>query len=305
MMTLPPLEDFENITPLAVGGMAQLYRARARTGALAGGDVVLKRLMPLHRTEQAYVDLFRNEARLGSMLFHPNIVRTHDLFVTDGDYFLVQEFAPGPTLAQLQASALAQGRHVDPSAALVVVSDVLDALAYLHKGGDGLLARPIIHRDVNPDNVIVSPAGAVKLIDFGIAEEQGAPMLQRSGALRGTPAYMSPEQVRGQALDVTSDLFSAGIMLWELLAGLPLFLRDSEFETMRQIVEKPASPLSYFNPDVSGALEALCAQALAVEPEQRFSSADEMRQALVDACPSSGVALERERVAQEVRLTPA
>lgn len=298
MPTLPPLADFENVTPLAVGGMAELYRARARVGPLAGREVVLKRLLPRYRTQRAYVELFLNEARLGVMLVHPNIVHTHDLFVEDEDYFLVQDFAPGPTLAQLQTSAASQGRRVGKSTALVVVSDVLAALSHLHEATG---AGAIIHRDVNPDNVMVLPSGVAKLIDFGIAEQQGRALVARSGALRGTPAYMSPEQVKGRALDVTSDLFSAGIVLWELLAGRSLFLRESEFETMRQVVEEPVPALRHFNPEVHPAYEALCEKALATEPGERFLSAFDMRGALVDACDVDGVRLDREQVAREVR----
>lgn len=302
MSTLPPLADFENVTPLAVGGMAELYRARARTGLLAGREVVLKRLLPQFRTNRAYVGLFLNEARLGVMFLHPNIVRTHDLFVAEGDYFLVQDFASGLTLGQLQARALSQGRRVDKLAALVVVSDLLLALGHLHEGGGCEPPRPIIHHDVNPDNVIVSLDGVAKLIDFGIAEQQGTATLSRTGALRGTPAYMSPEQVRGRPLDVSSDLFSAAIIMWELLAGLSLFQRESEFETMRQIVEEPVPPLRRFNPDIHVAFEALLERALAAESDRRFQSASDMRRALVAACGLDGVRRDPTRVEREVRL---
>lgn len=300
MSTLPPLGDFENITPLAVGGMAELYRAKVRVGPLAGHDVVLKRLLPRHRGERAYIELFLNEARLGVMVVHPNIVATHDLFMAGEDYFLVQDFAPGPTLERLRKSVASKRRRIETAAVLVVVSDLLAALAHLHQGAGGESGRPIVHRDVNPDNVIVSPGGVAKLIDLGIAEQVGGKTVARSGVLRGTPAYMSPEQVKGRTLGVTSDLFAVGVVMWELLAGTDLFRRDSEFETMRYVVEEPVPALARFNPQVHPALEEVCEKALERDPAERFQSAAAMRRALIEACALADVELDRDHLALEV-----
>jgi serine/threonine protein kinase len=301
------------LTRLAVGGMAEIYRARARSGELAGREVVLKRLLPLHRSEPAYVELFLAEARLGALVVHPNIVRTHDLFRRGRDYFIVQELVGGDTLGRLVEAARARGSRVAVDAALVCVADLLSALAHLHAGAPGPFVAPgaaltpIIHRDVNPDNVVAAPEGVAKLIDFGIAEAQGASQTrERSGALRGTPAYMSPEQVKSRPLDPSSDLFSAGVVLWELLANRTLFAQANEFETLRHVCEVPATPLRLVDPSLPASFERLCVRALARERERRFQRADEFLAELRDAAHREGFPLDRASLAAEVaRLVPA
>lgn len=298
--SLPELADYQVVSRLAVGGMAEVYRARALSGPLAGHEVVLKRLHPLFREERAYVELFLAEARLGVMLVHPNIVHTYDLFRSGRDYYLVQALAPGVTLGRVRLAAATRGRRLKPAAALVAVADLLQALAHLHAGGGCLPPLPIVHGDVNPDNLMVGDDGLARLIDFGIAEQQGVPGPARVGALRGTPAYMSPEQVKGRALDARSDLFSAGVITWELLAGVMLFARDNEFETLRQVVEVEAPTLRTQDPSLPASFERFCVKALAREPEERFQTAVEMGQALEEACVEAGVELDRLALATEV-----
>lgn len=307
MSGLPDLPEFEIHAQLAVGGMAEIYRARARTGELAGRDVVLKRLLPLHRGEPAYVEMFLAEARLGALVVHPNIVRTHDLFRRGRDYFIVQELVGGDTVATLAGRARAKGSRLAIDAALVSVSDLLSALAHLHAGAPGphlapgVLLTPIIHRDVNPDNLVAAPEGIAKLIDFGIAEAQGASQArERSGALRGTPAYMSPEQVKSRPLDPSSDLFSAGVVLWELLANRPLFAQANEFETLRHVCEVPATPLRLVDAALPAAFERLCVRALARARDRRFQSAGEFLAELRDAAHREGYPMDRASLASEV-----
>lgn len=300
MPSLPPLPNFTDVTPLATGGMAEVYGARALEGPFAGRQVILKRLLPLFRSEPAFVELFLSEARLGVMLVHPNIVRTLDLLHVGQDYFLVQERAPGLPLSRLLEKARAQKRPLALGAGLVAVLDLLGALAHMHAGGGCKPALPISHGDVNPDNLVVGPDGVARLIDFGLAEQQGSSSPARTGAWRGTPGYMSPEQVRGLHLDPRGDVFSAGIVLWETLSGEVLFTRDHEFETFRLIVETQAPALSTVAVDLHPAFDALLARALRPAPDERFVSAREMRMALLLACRDAGVALDRKELAQEV-----
>lgn len=297
---LPELADYDVVSRLAVGGMAEVYRARARTGPMTGHEVVLKRLHPLFRSERAYVEAFLAEARLSVMLVHPNIVRTFDLFRSGSDYYLVQQLVPGRTLAELRLAAAVRGRRVKPAAALVAVADLLQALSHLHEGGGCLPPLPIVHRDVNPDNLMVGDDGVARLIDFGIAEQQGVAGRASEGALRGTPAYMSPEQVKGRALDARSDLFSAGIITWELLSGVTLFARENEFETLRQVAESQAPALSAHDASLPAAFDRFCARALSRDPDDRFQTAAEMGRALEGACVEAGVELDRLALATEV-----
>ncbi len=307
MPSLPELTDYEVLGRLAVGGMAEIYRARARSGPAAGQEVVLKRLLPMHRTHSAYVDLFLAEARLGALAQHPNLVRTYDLLRVGRDYFIVQELVGGDTLGALAARARERRSRLDLAAGLVAVADLLDALDFLHSGAGVPGEPPIIHRDVNPLNLVASPGGVAKLIDFGVAERQGETPRHRAGALRGTPAYMSPEQVRGRpALDPRSDLFSAGILLWELFADRPLFERENQFETLRQVAEGAAPPLRSVDRAIPVVFERMCVRALASDRDRRFQTAGGFLHALRRSCQREGLSLDRSALAQEVRrLWPA
>ena len=306
MALLPDLKEYDVVGRLAVGGMAEIYLARANGGRLVGQDLVLKRLLPLHRANPAYIELFLAEARLGALVVHPNIVRTHDLFREGRDYFIVQELVGGDTLAHLRETARARGQRLSLVAALVAFTDLLEALRYLHSGAGIPGHPPIIHRDVNPDNVVAAPEGVAKLIDFGIAEPQAGADTPRAGTLRGTPAYMSPEQVKDRPLDIRSDLFSAGVLLWEVLANRPLFQQDSEFETLRHVCEVTAPPLRTIDPSMPTAFERLCVRALTREKERRFSSAEEFLDTVRAACDREGILLDRKALSDEVRaLAPS
>jgi len=300
MPLLPDLPDYEVLGRLATGGMAEIWSARARTGTLAGQPVVLKRLLPVHRGDGAYVELFLAEAKLGVLVAHPNVVRTHDLFRAGLDYFIVQELVGGETLSTLRESARQKLRRLPVGAALVAATDLLEALAYLHSGAGGRGQAAIIHRDVNPSNVVADPRGNAKLIDFGVAEIQGQPAMNRTGALRGTPAYMSPEQVKSRPLDPRSDLFSAGVLLWELLANRPLFQQDNEFETLRLVNETVAPPLRSLDATVPTGLERLLVRALTRDPDRRFQTAIEFLTELRDTARREGIPLDRKLLADEV-----
>ena len=288
------LGDFRVMERLAVGGMAEIYLARARTGPRAGKRVVLKRLLPALRSNPQYIAHFEEEARLGAQLDHPNIVRHFGLYQRGADFYIVQELVGGETLQNLarrsragapKLGPLPPGARLSPAATLHAMTGLLAALEYLHAApvpGAG----PIVHRDVNPDNLVARPDGVVKLIDFGIAERSTPDQLTPApveGALRGTPAYMSPEQVRGRGVGPASDLFCAGIVLWELLAARPLFHAETEFETLRRVKDQQAPPLRAVWPEAPTRLERLCVRALAKEPASRFSSAAEMSAAVRDA----------------------
>src|SRR4051812_20878281 len=200
--------------------MAEVFQARSLpTTQRSPGepdDVVLKRLLPSYRNDGAFVKQFVDEAKLTVRLRHPHIVRTFRCFKAGMDYLMVQELVAGRTLQYMQEALAKANAVMPPPAATYLVHCVLKALDYIHraKGGEG--AGNIVHRDVNPANILLSVAGEVKLTDFGVAEVEGM-MKGESGALRGTLPYMSPEQVLGHPVDARSDLFSVGIIYWELL----------------------------------------------------------------------------------------
>ena len=277
------LGGYQIVGKLAVGGMAEVYWGRARpTAQRAPGEpdeVVLKRLLPAFRADGAYVKHFLDEARLVLQLRHPNIVRTWRCFKAGEDYLMVQELVSGRTLAYL-TEVLHQARSpMPPAAATYIVRSLLEALAYIHSAKlvDG--GANIVHRDVNPSNILLSVQGEVKLTDFGVADVEGQ-MGGDSGALRGTLPYMSPEQVLGFPVDHRADLFSAGVILWELFANRRLYDAANEAELMHQVRDARIPLLRRVAPQLPEYAEQIVRNALFADPAFRFQTAAEFSRAL-------------------------
>ncbi|MBS2025364.1 MAG: serine/threonine protein kinase [Deltaproteobacteria bacterium] len=293
---------FRLVSRLAVGGMSEVWLADALQGTLAGRTVVLKRLLPTLRGTPDCVERFRAEARFGAALVHPNLARTFELYERPPELFLSQELLGGETLGLLTAAARKKGERLHPGAVLHAIDSLLTALSFLHTGGHGQSELRLIHGDVNPDNLVARPDGQVKLIDLGLAQPLGPTGVVTSpdGALRGTPAYMAPEQVKARPLSPKSDLFSAGVLLWELLANRPLFADESQFETLRRVRELPAPPLRSVWPEAPTSFERLLVRALAKDEAQRFESAEEFAAALRQAGHREGMSASPELLAAEV-----
>ncbi|MHB1845079.1 MAG: serine/threonine-protein kinase [Deltaproteobacteria bacterium] len=283
MPELPEVGEYRMLSRIAVGGMAEIFRAEP----LAGGEpVVLKRLLPQYRADPKFVERFVGEAKLCVKLRHPNVVRTHKLFKKGLDYFMVQELVDGATLGQLLEDRRARGAALPLAATLHALAGLLSALDYLHRAKLGDAKVQIVHRDVGPANLLLSKSGEVKLTDFGVTEASLHPESKgESGALVGTPAYMSPEQVLGRPLDARSDLFSAGSVLYECLGGRCPFAAEVEYELLRQVKEAAPPPLPE---TVPGPLRAVAARAMAATPDGRFQTASELRRALLAAGQDAG-----------------
>ncbi|MBI2941130.1 MAG: protein kinase [Chloroflexi bacterium] len=251
------------------GGFADVYLGRdLRTNTI----VAVKVLHPHFARDQAILRKFDDEARTAQALVEPHVVRVLDAGQDEGTYFIVMEYVQGHTLAHLVQTR--GGLPVDE--AVGYVCQVLQALEAAHQ------AR-IVHRDIKPLNVMVMPDGVAKVMDFGIAKQEAAGTMTRTGMYLGTPEYMSPEQAKGIPVDARSDLYSTAITLFELLAGQPPFRAASPWEVLSQQVNAEPPPLSRFRQDVPPALEQAVARGLAKAPEQRFQSAAEMRLALEQA----------------------
>lgn len=268
---------------LAVGGMAEIYQARpgpnAQRSAGEPDEVVLKRLLPTYRADGAYVKHFVDEAKLAVRLRHPNVVRTWRCFKAGPDYLMVQEFVAGRTLAHLQELFGRAYRPMPPAAAVYIVRCLLQALDYVHRGRLGEGGTNIVHRDVNPANVLLSVSGEVKLTDFGVADVEGHSGGE-AGALRGTLPYMSPEQVLGLDVDQRADLFSAGVILWELLANRRLYQARDEAELMHQVRDARIPLLRQIVPRLPEYAELIVRKAVFADRDLRFQSASEMARAL-------------------------
>ncbi len=283
MSSQADLGGYEVVGRLAVGGMAEVYQVRAKVSTQRSpgepDEVVLKRLLPSFRNEGAYVKAFVDEAKLTVRLRHPNIVRTFRLFKAGPDYLMVQELVAGRTLGFMQELLVKAGAVMPPEAACYIAWCVLKALDYIHRAKVGDNGATIVHRDVNPTNVLLGVTGDVKLTDFGVADVEGV-MRGDAGALRGTLPYMSPEQVLGLPVDARSDLYSVGIMLWELLAGRRLHTADGEAELMHKVRDARAPLLSSIQPELPHYAVQVVRKALFADKARRFQSAAEFIRAL-------------------------
>jgi serine/threonine protein kinase len=265
---------------LGGGGMAEVFLAR-----LVGKDgfsrkVAIKRVLAHLATEESFAKMFVAEAQMCAKLQHPNIVSVLDFDRDeDGRPFLVIELVDGPSLAEL-----ADGGALPVGAALYLASELLRGVAYAHDlpGGEGGV-RGIVHRDISPHNVLLSWEGAVKVSDFGIAKARAASGVTASELLKGKPAYMSPEQANGEALDGRSDLFSVGIMMWELLVGRALFSGHTTQETLARVLFAPIPTPRSIRPELPEDVDAIVLKLLARERADRFADANDVIAALL-AC---------------------
>lgn len=264
---------------LAGGGTAELLLAR-REG---GPPVVIKRLLPQYQADPEHARMFLNEARLSLRFDHPHIVRTYELGTdpATGQPFMVMEHLDGPDLRTLLRTVLERGHRVSAGVAAELMLQTLDGLGYAHglMDADG---RPlsIVHRDVSLANVVVTTDGVAKLIDFGIVRAQINEGDTRTGELKGSVAYMSPEQIGGRALDGRADLFAVGVCLYELVTGVHPFRRSHELATFNAILDEQPAPLSKWGRADVAEVEEVIRGALAKRSDGRYPSAAVMRQAL-------------------------
>ena len=270
---------------LGIGGMAEVYQACALpTTQRSPGEpeeVVLKRLHPSFRADANYVKAFVDEAKLTVRLRHPNIVRTFRLFKAGQDYLMVQELVSGRTLAFMQGLLMKVGTAMPPDASCYIAWCVLKALDYIHRAKLGENGANIVHRDINPTNILLSVQGDVKLTDFGVAEVEGV-MQGEAGALRGTVPYMSPEQVLGHQVDARSDLYAVGVILWELLANRRLYGVEgtSDAELMHRVRDARAPLLSSLGLGLPEPAVQAVRKAVFADKARRFQTAAEFIKAL-------------------------
>lgn len=265
---------------LGAGGMAEVFLA-VRAGARRRVPVVIKRLRPRLAGDDEYVTMLTEEVRLVSLFRHPNIARVLEFGRTVDGPFVALELVAGEPLARVLATARSSKARVPAVIAAQIVSQIAAAIHHAHEVRDGT-GRPlrIVHRDLSPDNILVSFDGDVKLIDFGIAKGEGTRAVDtQAGVIKGKVAYMSPEQARARSVDHRTDVFALGIILWEVVSGRRLFRRESELETLRAVIEEPPPNVPRLL-GVDPELVAITERALAKDPAQRFQTALGMRRAL-------------------------
>ena len=268
------------IRRLATGGMAELFLAIQKSVAGFEKLLVIKRILPSMNQDGAFIEMLLHEARIAATLSHPNIVQIFDVGQADGQYFIAMEHVHGEDLRSIVRQMKKKGVLEFPlEHALAIVLGMCAGLAYAHdkRDLDGTHLG-IVHRDISPQNIVVTFTGDVKIVDFGIAKSDTRVGEQtKSGKLKGKVPYMSPEQARGEPLDARSDLFAAGTMLFELTTGKRLFKGQSEYETLKLICDRDYPRPSDIHPDYPRGLEAIVMRALAKDPTDRYQTAREMQ----------------------------
>lgn len=263
---------------IAVGGMAEIFLAR-QTG-LEGFEktVVLKRIRPHLSDKKSFVKMFLNEAKIAAQLSHANICQIYDLGLVGESYFIAMEYIPGRDMRRVIPKAESQGIEFPLVYALKIASQVCEGLYYAHEKRDAY-GNPlgIVHRDVTPENILVSFDGVVKILDFGIAKATNQVDQTRAGEIKGKLSYMSPEQCSGKPVDHRSDIFSLGVVLYEWVTGFKLFTGESDVAVLKSITDGRIYRPSYFKQDVPEPVEAILMRALDKDRARRYQSAWEMQ----------------------------
>ncbi len=257
---------------LAYGGMAEVYRAKQLGYQGFEKIVAVKRILPQFASQKNFKKLFVHEANLSATLEHPNIAHVFANGENAGSLFLIMEFIEGRNIRQLSKKAAEIGKLIPIEVSCYIVSEFLKGLEYAHnrKDNKGVLLN-IVHRDISPQNIMLSYEGSVKIVDFGIAKVASSDEASR-GSIVGKFSYMSPEQAAGQAIDKRSDIYSAGIILWELLTGERLFHTDNDMKTLAKVKEGIIPSPSAVTGYVPSALEKIVVKALEREPHLRYAS---------------------------------
>jgi serine/threonine-protein kinase len=272
---------------IGAGGMATVHLGRG-----PGGEVVaIKRLKPYLAEEPGVVQWFLDEARLSARVRHPNVVATLDVVTHEGEVFLVMEYIEGVSLSFLRRAQSAS--LLKPDVAASIVSGALRGLHAAHEAtGESGEPLNIVHRDVSPQNILVGVDGTARVLDFGVAKALGRQQTTRDGAIKGKLGYMAPEQLSGRGVTRRTDVFAAGIVLWELLTGERLFARDDDAVTVTRVLMERVRPPSEACADAPAALDRVVLRALERDPTKRFLSAHDMADALDAAAkPASSAAV--------------
>ncbi|HSN26630.1 MAG TPA: protein kinase [Kofleriaceae bacterium] len=294
-----PNEVYER---LGMGGMAQVHRAKKRGPAGFERSVALKRMLSHLAEDGSFVESFIREAKVVSLLVHPNIAQVYDFGRIGGIYYIAMELVPGFDLRKLLRYANRANEPIPLPVVLSILSELCDALEYAHtcKDEQGTQLN-IVHRDISPSNMIVAPTGHLKVIDFGIAKASARQLHTESGQVKGKLGYMSPEAALGVSSGGVSDVFSMGVVAWELVTASPLFSARTDFETMRKIREAEIAPPSQHNPSCPPELDRLVLAALERDPQQRLPSAAAFRRGLDDIATRYGIHVSPRAVAEWIQ----
>lgn len=290
---------YEIVERIDVGGMAEVFRGKAVSLDGYEKQVAIKRVLPQLAADAKFVNMFLDEARVSLALSHANIVSVFDVSRAGETYFIVMEYVDGANLKTLMELARASQRPFPIAVAVRIGIEVCKALAYAHerKDSDGSLLR-IVHRDVSPPNILISREGEVKITDFGLAKAASQMESTDPGFVKGKYGYLSPESADGQEVDGRSDIFSLGVILWELLAGRRLFQGDNDLETLQRVKQARIPGLAPLCADLHPELEAIVRRALAGDRDRRYATARDFGTDLNRFLFATGLSVDSYDVAQ-------
>ncbi len=313
---LPPglrLGAYEIVSPLTSGGMAAVYLGRS---VQDNRYVAIKVVHPRFANEQAFVEMFLDEARLSARIHHPNVVRVEATGYEGSLYYMVMEYLHGAPLQRFVRRLAEKQRALAQEVVVHLIASVAAGLHGAHDATDEA-GRPlgIVHRDVTPQNILVTYAGQVKLIDFGIAKAAGRSHQTAKGMMKGKLRYMAPEHAAGRAVDRRTDVYSLGIVLWEMLTYRKAFSAKTDAELVRLVLSPSIVPPSRLQPTIPPGLDAVAMKALAPRVEERFQTAAELQSALLLAVPAAARVTESalsslarsllaEELAEDARVLP-
>ncbi len=294
-------KKYEVVKRLDAGGMAEVYIGR--TVGIAGitKKVAIKRVLPHLAKNEKFMSMFLDEARVGMKLSHANVVQVFDVGEEEGTYFIVMEFIDGVSLKDI-IDILKDRRQVVPlGAAVQIAAEAARGLSYAHNAKDECgTPLNIVHRDVSPPNILVSVQGEVKVTDFGLAKAASQLETTDPGVVKGKFSYLSPEAVDGEVVDKRADVFSLGIVLFELLTGKRLFLGETDYQTVQLVQRAHVPSLRMLNHTVPELLDDIVHKALAKDRGSRYQTAEELADSLTSFLYTSGVKATSRHVAELV-----
>ena len=293
-----PFGKYQLLERINVGGMAEVFKAKAFGVDGFAHVVAIKRILPTMAEEEEFIAMFRDEAKISVQLRHANIVHVYEFARYQTQYYIAMEYVAGKDLRQLLDRLRKNGSSLPIAAVAFIATQICEALDFAHNKADPA-GRPlnVIHRDVSPQNILLSYDGAVKISDFGIVKADNRGSRTQAGVLKGKFGYMSPEQVRGLEIDRRSDLFAVGILLYEMVTGQRLFIGESDFSTLERVRNAEVTPPSQHVPELAPELEAIMLRALARERDERFQAASALGEALQPFCTDAAGLFNSRRLA--------
>jgi serine/threonine protein kinase len=293
---------YQTFASLGQGGMADVFLAIARGPKGFNKLVVVKTLRQELVQTREFVDMFLEEARLAARLNHPNVVHTHEVGEVDGTFFLAMEFLEGQSFSHIIEHLRSSGESMRPAVVARLVSDALAGLHYAHELSD-YDGRPlrIVHRDISPQNLVVTYEGQVKVVDFGIAKATSSVIETEVGVMKGKVAYMAPEQAIGDVLDRRADIYAMGLVLWEAFTLRRITEGESASARLARLLGNEVPLVSSVVPGFDPRLDAVVTRALHRDPEGRFQTAEEMRDALEGWINQTGAVVRQEEIGRRLR----